>query len=224
MRPVLVFDVVGTLLDLASLDLLFEKYFGNRELRKQWFSEVLKLALATTVISNYAGFSRITEAALKVIEIRHSKELKPEASEAILSALRKLPPFPDVKPALERLRKEGFRLAALTNSGATAATQALQSAEIAGLFERILSADSVKRLKPAAEPYQMAARDLGVEIGSLMMVAAHSWDIAGAAAAGCQTAFIQRPGQVLDALTPAPLIVATDLQDLMRKVSHFKAA
>ena len=110
MRPVLVFDVVGTLLDLATLDPLFEKYFGNREFRKQCFSEVLKLTLASTLIGNYAEFSRITEAALKVTEIRHGKELKPKASEEILSALRKLPAFPEVKPALERLRKEGYRI------------------------------------------------------------------------------------------------------------------
>jgi len=93
--------------------------------------------------------------------------------------LRRLPPFGDVKPALEQLHAQGFRLAALTNSGAPAAKEMLKNAQVAELFEQIISADSVKRLKPAAEPYQMAARELGVEIGFMMMVAAHSWESPG---------------------------------------------
>ena len=29
-----------------------------------------------------------------------------------------------------------------------------------------------------------------------MMIAAHAWDISGAANAGCKTAFVERPGKV----------------------------
>jgi 2-haloalkanoic acid dehalogenase, type II len=224
MPPVLVFDVVGTLLDISALDPLFEQHLGKQELRKEWFSEVLKLALARTAIGAYSEFSRITEAALKVIARRYGKELDTNVSKEILSSLRRLPPFVDVKPALERCRKNGFHLATLTNSGQSAVTEALQNAQIAELFDRILSADSVKRLKPAAEPYQMAARELGIDIKSMIMVAAHSWDIAGAGTAGCQTAFIQRPYEVLDDLTPTPAIIASDLHDLAGKISHLQAA
>jgi 2-haloacid dehalogenase len=81
-------------------------------------------------------------------------------------------------------------------------------------FQRVLSADSVRRLKPAPEPYQMAAKELEITTNSLTLVAAHSWDIAGAAAAGCATAFLARPGQVLDTITPKPSLIASDLRDL----------
>jgi 2-haloacid dehalogenase len=47
-------------------------------------------------------------------------------------------------------------------------------------FEQVLSADAVQRLKPAPEPYRMAAGSLGVEIGQVRLVAAHAWDVAGA--------------------------------------------
>jgi 2-haloacid dehalogenase len=49
----------------------------------------------------------------------------------------------------------------------------MQKAALRDLFEQVLSADEVKRLKPAAEPYRMAAERFGVPIGEVRLVAAH---------------------------------------------------
>jgi hypothetical protein len=51
-----------------------------------------------------------------------------------------------------RLRQAGYRLAALTNSTEEVARAQLEHAGIVGLFEQVLSADTVRRLKPAPEP------------------------------------------------------------------------
>ncbi len=51
-----------------------------------------------------------------------------------------------------------------------------------------------------------------------LMLAAHSWDIAGAIQAGWNVAFVARPGQILDALTPELEFVAPDLVDLARQI------
>jgi 2-haloacid dehalogenase len=132
--------------------------------------------------------------------------------------MRALPAHPEVAGALERLGGAGFRLASLTNSTEAVAMAQLTNAGLADRFERILSADTVRRLKPAPEPYQMAARDLGVSIGELRLVAAHAWDVAGALAAGCAAAFVARPGMVLDPLVPAPDIVGRDLDDVAERI------
>jgi 2-haloacid dehalogenase len=132
--------------------------------------------------------------------------------------MRGLPPHPDVPPGLETLRKEGFQLAALTNSTASTAEAQLNHAGIRKYFQFVFSADTVKRLKPAPEPYQMAATCLEGAPNSLLMVAAHSWDIAGAIQAGWNGAFVARPGQILDSLTPKPAFIAPDLVDLARQI------
>jgi FMN phosphatase YigB (HAD superfamily) len=72
----------------------------------------------------------------------------------------------------------------------------LDHAGLSGPFELVLSADAVRRLKPAPEPYRMAAERLGVAVGEVRLVAAHAWDVAGAARAGCATDFVARPGKV----------------------------
>ena len=85
-------------------------------------------------------------------------------------------------------------------------------------FEQVLSADMVKRLKPAPEPYRLAAERLGVPVGQVLLVAAHAWDIAGAARAGCATAFVARPGKVLDPLVEASAVVGADLAEVADRI------
>ncbi len=218
MKPVLVFDLNGTLLDLSALDPTFQALFGDACVRKDWFAEVLKIALATTAVGSYADFGSITRTALKIIEQRHERPLSEEQRSGLLRKLRTLPAFPDVKDGLEELRRAGFRLAVLTNSGLDAANEALQHAGLDSYFTRVLSVAPVKRLKPAPEPYQMAARELGTRISSVMLVAAHSWDVAGALAAGCQACFLRRPGQFLDDISRRPNLVASNLPDLAKQL------
>jgi 2-haloacid dehalogenase len=78
----------------------------------------------------------------------------------------------------------------------------------------VLSADTVRRLKPAPEPYRMAAERLGVAVDQVRLIAAHAWDVAGAARAGCATAFVARPSKVLDPLVERPEIVGADLAEV----------
>jgi 2-haloacid dehalogenase len=127
------------------------------------------------------------------------------------------------RTACAALREQRLRLGALTNSTLQVAESQLRHAGLAEHFERILSADMVRRLKPAAEVYQMAAREYGVEPGALRLVAAHSWDIAGALRAGCAAAFVARPGMTLDPLFEPPDIVGPDLAAVAERTLAIEA-
>ena len=81
-----------------------------------------------------------------------------------------------------------------------------------------LSADAVRRLKPAREPYDMAARELGVPIDQVRLVATHGRDIAGALAAGAAAAFVARPGRTLERLAPRPDIASADLAEVTERI------
>jgi 2-haloacid dehalogenase len=214
MRRVCVFDVNETLLDLRGLDPAFEQSFGDIDVRWEWFSQLLQSAFVTTIIGTYHPFGEIAAAALDMTAARREVILTQEERHRILRGLRQLHAHHDVADALGRLRKEGVRLAALTNSTQEVAEAQLSHANLRDFFELVLSADDVKRLKPAPEPYHMAARRLGVEIGQLRLIAAHAWDVAGALAAGCAAAFVARPGVVFDPLAPRPDIVGEDLREV----------
>lgn len=94
----------------------------------------------------------------------------------------------------------------------------LENAGLSGCFERGLSADTVGRLKPAPEPYRMAAESLGVTVVETWLVAAHAWEVAGAMSAGCAAAFVARPGKVLDPLLDPPDVVGRDLAEVVEGV------
>lgn len=225
MKPVICFDLNGTILDLAALDSHFESLFGHAGVRKEWFDEALKIVFTTTIVRAFTEFSKIAEASLKVVEQRHAKTLSERQRKEILQdRMRQLPPFPDVESGLESLRSSGYLLAVLTNSRLQLAEQALKNPRLDPYFEKLISADSAQRLKPAPEPYRLAAKELAVPIGSMIVIAAHPWDLSGAKWAGSQTCFLQRPDQVLDEITPQPTLVISDLRDLAPQLTKLEFA
>ena len=218
MARVCVFDVNETLLDLAALDPLFEKTFGDAGVRRSWFSQVLQSAFVATITDTYSGFGAIGAAALEMTAEREGVRLSEEDRRAILGGMRELPPHPEVPAALDLLRDAGLRLAALTNNTAEVAEAQLENAGLSDRFEKILSADAVRRLKPAPEPYRAAAEALGVGTAEVRLVAAHAWDVAGAMRAGCAAAFVARPGMVLDPLAEPPDVVGADLSEVAASI------
>lgn len=210
----LVFDVNETLLDLSGLDPHFEAAFGDASLRQPWFSLVLQSAFVGTITGRYVDFPAAQQRSLSMLAQRVGRDPDPTAAAALLAGVRELPAHPDVRPGLERLRAAGLTCAALTNSPLATAREQLAFAGLSDLLEPVLSADDVQRLKPAPEPYRMAADRLGVPVGEVLLVAAHSWDCAGALAAGARAAFLARPGQPLDPGGAQPELVVADLGEL----------
>lgn len=211
---ILVFDVNETLLDLAALDPLFERYLGSAAQRKTWFADMLISAMTLNHLDHYASFAEIGRACLATTAAKAGSPLPDEAITEILQAMRSLPPHPDVVPAFEQLAAADFRLVALTNSPPETARAQLEHAGLQRYFTAVLTVAEVGRLKPAREVYVAAAQHLGKAPGEIMLIAAHTWDLAGAAACGWRTAFVARGGQIPHPLYPTPDRVGADLQAL----------
>lgn len=217
-QRILVFDVNETMLDVGALAPHFERAFGDRRVLGEWFANVLLYSNVVTLAGPYAQFGAVGGAALDMTAAIHGRPLSAEDRAAILGGLLTLPPHPDVRPALAELRRAGFRLVTLTNSAPAAVGRQLAYAGLTEFFEEMFSVDAVKRFKPAPEPYAHVARALGVGTADLRMIAAHAWDVLGAMQAGCQAAFIERPGHARFPLGPSPAIVARDLLDAARQI------
>lgn len=154
----IVFDVVETLLDISALDPHFERIFGTPRAREDWFHQLLQSAFDANCIDSYRDFSALGSSALATTALRYGVQLSTEDKHDMQHAVAQLPPHPDVRPALDQLSAAGFRLATLTNSTRTVSTSQLEHAGIATFFEKLLSADSVRRYKPSPEPYEMGRR------------------------------------------------------------------
>ncbi len=215
MARVCVFDVNETLLDMGALDPHFERVFGDASARPAWFDRFLLLWLTETVTGSYQPFGQIAGLALRMLAGERGVELSDDDQQEIVGGIAELPPHPEVEEGLSALRDAGFRLATLTNSTAEVGEKQIDNSGLREYFEQTLSADTAGHLKPAPEPYRMAAEVLGVEIGEIRLVAAHGWDIVGAMRTGCAAAFVARPGKSLFPTAPPPDVVGADMLEVV---------
>jgi len=218
MKKICLFDVNETLLELHALDSEFEKLFGSAAVRKEWFGQFIQSAFVSVITDSYQPFGAIGSAAFDMIAERHGVTVAEADKKALLGKIAELPPHPEVAENLARLKENGYILAALTNSTVEVANKQLENSGIIKFFDKVLSADMVKNLKPSKEVYEMAAREFNVETKETRLIAAHAWDVAGALQAGCLAAFIARPGMVLDPLYERPSIIGQDLKEVVDKI------
>ncbi len=218
MTQVIAFDVNETLLDLSALDGPFEHAFGNAALRPQWFATMLQLSFVGGLTGDYVDFTTAQHAALAMLAERHGVDLPPATAEGIVGNMSRLPAHPEVPAALATLAATPLRVVALTNSPLAVAEAQLTHAGLREHFARVLSADEVRRLKPAREPYLSVAEAFGVPVEEVRLVAAHAWDVSGALSAGARAAFVARPGMVLSPLGPRPDIVGPDIAAVVDRI------
>ncbi len=214
-RPqVLLFDVNETLLDLAPVKKRVSDLLLDETGATLWFSTMLHHSLVMTVSGQHADLMEIGAAVLQMLAHNADIALPADDAKALLSGMRTLQPHPDVVAGLERLQRAGYRLATVTNSSTAGLAAQLEHASIARFFERQLSVETLQRFKPHRSVYEWAAGEMKVAPAACMLVAAHGWDVAGAAWAGMQTAFIARSGQQMFPLAPTPDVDVADLAAL----------
>jgi|SRR5947209_13575276 len=218
MTRVIAFDVNETLLDLSALDAFFQQLFGSAELRSQWFAQMLQLSFVGGLTGAYVDFTTAQHAALEMLAQLTGRPVSDDDVRDIDERMSSLPPHPEVPEALARLAQTPLTMVAVTNSVQHVAEAQLRNAGIDGHFDAIMSADAVRALKPAAAPYRAVAQRYGVDLAEIRLVAAHSWDVSGALAAGARAAFVARPGRVPSPIGPQPDIVEPDVGAAVERI------
>jgi FMN phosphatase YigB (HAD superfamily)/carbamoylphosphate synthase large subunit len=100
-------------------------------------------------------------------------------------------PFPDVRPALDTLRREGFALALLTDNPPASQRQKIAASGLAGCFDAVVFAREAGGEKPAPLAFVTAAAVLGLSPADLAMVGDNLYrDVLGALRAGYGAAFL----------------------------------
>jgi len=126
-------------------------------------------------------------------------------------AWHRLDAWPDVTPGLARLRTR-LRLAPCSNGNIS--LMADLARRNAWHWDAITGAELARDYKPKAVVYQCAADAFDCAPHEVMMVAAHSSDLAAAAAAGLRTAFIARPDEhgpgIGETVASVPVDVSAD--------------
>jgi 2-haloacid dehalogenase len=211
-RPIIVFDVNETLLDLDSINPIFERIFSDPAAMRLWFADLILYSEALTLAGVYVPFTDIGAAVLQMLASTRGITISADDGAELTNRFAAMPPHPEVPAALRRLRDHGFRLFTLTDNTLGISGRQLEHGGIIELFERRFSVDeTVKRHKPAPEAYHSVATALGLEPGDMCMVASHVWDTIGAGAAGLRTGLILREGNAPLPVGPQPDYIGKDL-------------
>jgi 2-haloacid dehalogenase len=228
----LVFDVFGTCTDWRGSVIRELETVGHKKgitadwsaMADEWRREGYIRGIAriraheTPYVGSDVLFRRKLDELLPKFGVNGLSE--PEIAD-LANAWRRLDPWPDTVPGLQRL-KTRFTISPLSNgSFATLTTMAKR----AGMpWDCIISTELRETFKPEREAYRLASTLLDVEPDQVMLVAAHQSDLKGAQAAGLHTAHIPRPGEWGPNAEPLPPAdpsfdyLASDFVDLARQL------
>lgn len=109
--PVVVFDVNETLLDIAHLELFFERVFGDRAVLREWFAQLVLYSQTMTLSRLYTPFGDLGAGVLRMLADIYQVSVTQEDLAEQKKLMGTMPAYSDVAPALARLSDAGCRSA-----------------------------------------------------------------------------------------------------------------
>lgn len=195
MAAIFVFDAYGTLFDVHAGVIRLRGEIGSAadRLSEVWRQKQLEYTWVRALAGRYRDFWSVTEDALDFAAARCGG-LDPDTRRKLLDAYRDIDAFPDVRPALARLRREGARTAVLTNATSAMLERAAAAAGLTDLLDARLSVDPLRLFKTDPRAYALVGEAFAVEPAAVTFVSSNRWDVAGASAFGFDTVWLNRAG------------------------------
>jgi 2-haloacid dehalogenase len=221
----LTFDLFGTILDLGgslrpfiaaflaqtapsvSADAFWDQW--RRRQRLEQYQD-------TIMMLGHAGYLETVRRALHYVLRLNAIEPTVARQQRLMAAWQQLQPFPDVLPALERM-KSRYRLVVLSN-GDPAYLEHLAEHQVRWAFDAIISATHNGAFKPHPSVYRRAAQVLGLEVGACLMVSSNSFDAVGARACGFRAAYVDRYRLPVEDSPFQPDIAVADFAQLAERL------
>jgi 2-haloacid dehalogenase len=199
---------------------LAETLFPGRgaELGNAWRTRQFEYQWLRALSGRYADFWRTTEDALEFSTEMLALELTPDKRAKLMDAYLGLKTWPDVPQALRSLKEAGVRLAFLSNATPKILDSGIRGSGLEGLFEHVLSTDTIRTFKPDPRAYQMAIDAFGLKREEILFAAFAGWDAAGAKSFGYPTFWVNRQGLPAERLGVAPDATGRSLVDLLEFV------
>ncbi len=216
----ILFDAYGTLFDVYAIAAEAERQFPGQgaALANLWRDKQIEYTRLRTLSDTYQPFDRVTRDALQFSCNRLGLALSPQSLAQLMGQYNQLTPFPENLNVLNELKRDGMKLAVLSNGNPEMLDPVIKAAGMDGLFSHVLSAHSVKKFKTAPEVYRLGISTLGLAAGDCLFVSSNGWDICGAAWFGYSTFWVNRAAAPLEVLGVAPDGEGRSLNDLLQFV------
>ena len=211
-----VFDAFP-IFDPRLIATLTRSYFPKEGeiLANLWSSKLFSYTWLCAAAGQYEDFETLADKSLRYAAEALQISVPAAWRTILVGAYSQLDVWPDVKPALQKLRNAGLRLGFLSNLSESTLVVNMRNAGIASGFEHVLSTDRVQRFKPAPAAYHMAIEAFGLGKNEIGFAAFGGWDAAGADWFGYRTAWVNRLGMPNERLGPSPPIVSRGIEGVL---------
>lgn len=223
MKPVaVVFDLFGTLLDIASLrDAAARVASDPIAFVGTWREKQLAYAFASAIMGTHEDFDAMTGHGLSYAAAKYGVALDAATHAGLVAAWEHMGTYPDAVPVLQTLHANGIRCAVLTNGTPATSARAMANAGIDGMIDAVLSVESVGVFKPDRRVYALVTERYATTADRTIFVTANGWDATGAAAFGMPVAWCNRLGAPPETFGPAPRWTISDLHALPAAIADF---
>lgn len=211
------FDAYGTLFDVYCMTELAESMFPGQggALTTLWRQKQVDYTRIRTLSGHYKPFWDVTRDALNYAARALHLPLSDLQGQQLMNQYACLRPFPGTIEALQSLRAEGLPLAILSNGTPAMLDIAVKYCGMGGLFDHILSADSVRQFKTSPAVYQLGVDAFGRPAADILFVSANVWDACAATWFGYSTFWLNRRDEPVDNLGVTPTAKGHDLADVV---------
>ncbi|HET9161289.1 MAG TPA: haloacid dehalogenase type II, partial [Caulobacteraceae bacterium] len=171
-----VFDAYGTLFDVHSATARCEALpeAMRPAVSALWREKQLQYTWLRTLQGRHADFWQVTGEALDfALEVFGVEDRR--IRQGLMDLYLILSPYPDVAEAIASLRRAGVAIAILSNGSPDMLSAVVRRAGMEGLFDQVLSVESVGAFKTDRRVYQFAADQLGLSPEATAFVSANGW-------------------------------------------------
>lgn len=216
---VIIFDCYGTLVRWPeTLRVVFDSLLpggGGAEFHKDFSALHVELKDA-----GYRPYSEVLQLALQGTMRRHGLADFDAAYARLMHAIRAIPPYPDVLPAL-RLLAGKVRLAIISNTEDALIAESVRGLEVA---LEVITAEQARAFKPDHRLFSFAHARLGVQGSDVLHVGAGlATDMVPAFELGLARVWINRRGETADPAKP-PDVELADLSGLEAAIASLASS
>jgi len=210
-----VFDAYGTLFDFNAPLAARQARIGAAadRLSALWRQKQIDYTWLRSLMGKYVDFWQVTGEALDYA-MADCGVADPALRAELMQLYLSLDAFADARPCLEAVRARRIRTAVLSNGNETMLTAAVNANALAPLLDRALSVESCAVFKPHPSVYRLAVDALDTPPAQICFVSANGWDVAGAAAFGFRSVWINRAGATRETLPFPPAAEVRTLDEL----------
>ncbi|OLS50896.1 haloacid dehalogenase type II [Rhodovulum sulfidophilum] len=216
-----IFDAYGTLFDVsaaarrAAAEPDHACLAGHwAEFAVTWREKQLDYTWLRAITGAHADFRQVTGEALDWALEAHGLAGEAGLRARLMALYRDLDAYPEAPAMLGALRRAGKATAILSNGSPGMLADAVAAAGMDGLFDDLLSVETVGIYKPHPSVYDLVGQHFGCDRSEVLFVSSNGWDAAAAAGYGFVTAWVDRNRAPVERLPWRPAHVLHDLAEI----------